>query len=370
MPPHRMRLLSSVLHIGALVSAAMCAACSATVTAAPPNPIATLKFARPVSANPDRADATLAFLAEDKIALRYCSPFDWQDRATRRCWLEVVALVSGKLDVTAETETIEKPTWTHGVFAVADGSILVTSGTVQYLYSADLKERREVPIANLHAPAPRGNVAGANGPGPPDRQDRWTLYRLSPILLPIREGRGLLYDVSDDYVMYVADGAVRVETLEGKLVGIHNLNKGEYYVPEFIGPDRLYLRGTRHAVADFNGRELLALQVPGGYGSRERHSADGTRMLFDYFVQTKKLWQQQPGEGPVVPIPNGADGEMIWVVETTNAGICFEWNSLDHLLGMVGRVHADLSPSGRLLAAVTTTGLSVYEIPETCTANK
>ena len=350
--------------LGALPVLALQASCHAALP--PPEPIAVLTYRRPLSARPGAVDATLAFLTEDTIAFRFCTPFDWRTHA-RTCWLDVAALSGGDLQITAETETPEKPTWTKGVYAMANGAILLTSSTIQYLYSPDLKTRREIPMSFMAPPTP-SNVVGRGEADLPNDRWSWTLYRLSPNLVPIRNGRGALYGVTDDYVMFFVDGTVRVETIGGRLLGLHRAEpgSGSYYIPEIIGPGRLYLGGKRPAIADFDGRELLRLRVPGGYGSDNRWSAGGGRMLFDHFIQTPTTLGELIDQCLGLPVPRGANGETIWVVDTSSAGACFEWDSPGQLLGQVGQRHADLSPSGRLLAAVTPTQLAVYRLPETC----
>jgi len=46
--------------------------------------------------------------------------------------------------------------------------------------------------------------------------------------------------------------------------------------------------------------------------------------------------------------------------------VCFNLGSPEKLLGRVGGYHADLSPSGRLVAVSTLSDLAIYRLPETC----
>jgi hypothetical protein len=52
---------------------------------------------------------------------------------------------------------------------------------------------------------------------------------------------------------------------------------------------------------------------------------------------------------------------------TTTGKICFNLENRGQMFGNAGEYHADISPSGRLVALVTTSKLSVYKIPEVCT---
>jgi hypothetical protein len=322
-----------------------------------------MRFGTPLSNEPAAVDVTLAFLSENVIAMRRCTPFVGRPQR-RTCWLDVAQLSGGDLRITAETETAERPDSTHDVFAMANGAILLTANTVQYLYSPDLKTRREIPIDSPFVPRVPGKIVGESKGDPNDQS--WTLYRLSPDLVPIRSSRGTLYDVSDDYVMFFLDGTIRVETLNGLLVG--RIGPSSSYTPELVAPDRLYLSGPKPAIADFNGHELRKLRAPGGYGTRNRWSADGRRVLLEHFIQTPATLGEVIQQRLPLPIPKGANGETIWVVDTSNDGMCLQWDSPAQLLGVPFQSHADLSPSGRLLAAATGTGLSVYPLPETCTS--
>ncbi len=332
---------------------------------APPAPVAVLSFESPPTQS-GIVDATPAFLGEDVIAVRRCAPFNWRV-PSRACWLEVAALSGGDLRITAQAQTAESPAITEEVSAMPNGAILLTSAKIEYLYSPDLKIRREI-LTPLVVPQPPGNVVGQNKEDPADHRWSWTLYRLTPSLelVPVRRGQGELYRVSDDYLMFFDYGMITVETLDGRLLGLHRVPPdAASYSPEIIGPDRLYLSGKKPAVADFNGRETLELHVPEGYGPM-RWSAGGKRLLFDHFIYTPMTPGRLIEDYFALPRPKGANSEVVRVLDTSNGGVCFEWASPGKLLGEEGQAHADLSPSGRLLATVTSAGLAVYQLPENC----
>jgi hypothetical protein len=59
---------------------------------------------------------------------------------------------------------------------------------------------------------------------------------------------------------------------------------------------------------------------------------------------------------------------MVLVVDTRSGKQCFEWNSTANLL-LAGQLHADIDPSGRLVAIMTATTLNIYRLPENCVSN-
>lgn len=354
-------LLALILHVG-------CHGASA-----PPTPIAILKFAKPLSADPSNADVTLAFLADDAIAVRFCTG---PVRAPT-CRLRVVKLSGGELRIAVETEDTQRPTHTDGIFAMSKRAILLAYPGVQYLYSWDLKTRREIPIHDLVVPSTGSNVIG----GSDASTDQWAVYRLSPEFVAIRKGRGPLYQATDDYVVLYAGGAVRIETLTGRLLGLFPVEHSppltgrlpspfrvehgqlpEPFRPRIIEPGRLYLDGRQPRIIDFSGRELLRLRVPPDSSPRHGWSVGGRRMLYDYCIRTPTSLRELVET--YLPIPKNANREIIRVVDTMDGGICFQWDSPLH--GFEYGYHADLSPSGRLLAVVTGTELSVYPLPEVC----
>jgi hypothetical protein len=61
------------------------------------------------------------------------------------------------------------------------------------------------------------------------------------------------------------------------------------------------------------------------------------------------------------------NGEMALVIDTRSGKQCFEWNSSTNLL-VGGQLHADIDPSGRLVAIMSPTALNIYKLPEECVA--
>ena len=61
-----------------------------------------------------------------------------------------------------------------------------------------------------------------------------------------------------------------------------------------------------------------------------------------------------------------ANGERIQVIDTRSSGVCFDWDSTTRLLGRPGEYHADISPSGELVAAVAWGKLMIFRLPTSC----
>jgi hypothetical protein len=130
-----------------------------------------------------------------------------------------------------------------------------------------------------------------------------------------------------------------------------------------------------YRIVDFNGKVLVKIPAPDGWGSRYGTSLDGGRLLFDQYTRRISTAQRfgeriesaiSLGMGPVV----ASRGEDIRVVDTVTGKMCFELDSPDRLFGIAGQYHADLSPSGHFVAVVvanpTTIPLSVYQVPAAC----
>lgn len=96
-------------------------------------------------------------------------------------------------------------------------------------------------------------------------------------------------------------------------------------------------------------------------------------MLYDQYTRHVSVFQRF-GEYAVAIASLGlgvadenSNGELVRVVDTTNGKICFEWHATKDM-AEVGHYHADIAPSGQLVATLTQTTLAVYQLPTACTA--
>ena len=270
-------------------------------------------------------------------------------------------------------------------FAATHGGVILVSPRHSELLSADVTTKAALPFQTLIPPVQQGNIVAAN-----DRLTNWKLYRLVPQVELLREGDGRILSVSDDFVVIRRENEIRVEKIQGEKVGSFQVPPESVRMTSrttaaelqsscvmratIVSAGRLFLQGCGpDRIADFNGRELLRMPSPDGWGFRQGFSADGTRMLFDNYMRRISVLQkaEEAAESAVslgMAPDQPSTGEMIRVVDTTNAMVCMDLDSPDRLFGMAGKYHADLSPSGRYVALVTSKSLSIYAIPA-CTNN-
>jgi hypothetical protein len=193
-------------------------------------------------------------------------------------------------------------------------------------------------------------------------------------------GQGRLLDHAANVAAYFDQGTVRIVGFDGKLLGSFNAgSSSRQLIPliRFLGQDRLLFQGGgRLEVRDYNGEVLRRLRrLEHGWGDRIAQSADGNRLLFDSLTRHVGFAQSIKEKALVLPtmglsadgeVPNG---EMVRVVDTGSGRLCFEWKGDATFLPRFGS-HADIDPSGRLVAIVTQETLAIYRLPSACTVQK
>jgi len=192
----------------------------------------------------------------------------------------------------------------------------------------------------------------------------------------IPEGRGRLLAHAANMAAYLDDDTVQINGSDGKLLGSFNvrLSRGNSAPAiSFLGADRiLFNDGGALVIRDFNGVALRTLKKPGrALGERTKQSADGSRLLFDSF--TRRLGPVQTITEDAIVLPtmgmstdgDTPNGEMVRVIDTTSGKQCFQWYGLDRLLPPFAD-HADVNPSGRLVAVMTQGTLAIFELPDIC----
>jgi hypothetical protein len=188
----------------------------------------------------------------------------------------------------------------------------------------------------------------------------------------IAEGQGRLLGHTTNLAAYLDHGSVRIQSIDGKVLGSFEL--GETHVPtiSFIGQDRILFGGME--IRDFNGKVLRKLKGPGrALGEKTKVSTDGSRLLHDSFTRRVGLAQTIRDDALLVPtmgmeadgwVPNG---EAVRVTDTGSGKRCFEWYGKENLLSPF-EDHADIDPSGRLVAIMTHATLAVFKLPDECTS--
>ena len=189
----------------------------------------------------------------------------------------------------------------------------------------------------------------------------------------IAEGQGRLLAHTTNLAAYLDDGRVQIRDIDQKILGSFEVGKKSSPAISFLGQDRIfYEEGGRPEIRDFNGKVLRKLKKPDrALGERTKMSADGSRLLYDSFTRRVGLAQTIKDDALIVPsmgmstdgdVPNGED---VRVTDTGSGNQCFEWYGNENLLPPF-LDHADIDPSGRLVAIITGDTLAIFRLPETC----
>jgi len=247
-------------------------------------------------------------------------------------------------------------------------------GQPAHLYSADLSTHEEIPDPRYVSSSGR-TVAVLTTRSAPPNSGVWTIYAIHPVPLPtvekVREVTGDLQAVNDHEIVIRVNDTIRTEALDGKVLGtfVVKPRSKEQATVQFAGQDRLYASTWHHdRIIDVNGKELLKLRAPSGWGF-DRLSTDGTRLVYDHYTQSflKTLAQNTLALGTlgVGAVDEKDDREAIRVLDTTTGKACFDWKAPRHLIDT--RDHADISPDGKLVAVAAGGTLTVYRLPDSCT---
>jgi hypothetical protein len=321
---------------------------------------------------------TLAFLTQDTLAVSICR--------NARCYLESLQLGHGEPRAIGGIRT----DGFHGVmdlFRAPDSRVVVGNGISgverdAVVLDSELHEISQVP----NATGIRQSCISTTGETfVHQTKNQWAAYKMDHPQHRILEGAGLVLSVSDDSIAYLDSGAVHIEGLDGSPLGsfatavpkplvFGSVTTTPKVIPtlRFLGRDRLWSEsGSDVRILDFNGKAIQTLDKPDGWGFRIGQSSDGSRILYDRHTRhiplAEKIRQEE-----IAKMGVGADeepnGEMVLVIDTKSGNKCFEWSSQTNLLA-VAQYHADIDPSGRLVAIMTPTTLSIYELPKVCGTN-
>ncbi len=253
------------------------------------------------------------------------------------------------------------------IFSVSGGRVILVTVRQKYMYSRDLEQRWEIPSRFIAQPFPGTDLVPAAGP------DGVSIARLTePPQIVEYGGFGQLIAVSSQALVFRSGKDIITlspgRTVEGSFREPGSAD-GSAFI-EVAGRDRLYIPGIgRERISDANGQTVFRIHAPEGWGWRHGWNADGTRLLFDMYLpdpsfseKIKTFLDDLTG----VYLPHESIGEAVSVLETSTGSICFESRSPAALFGMPGEYHADISPSGEMVAIATTERLLVYRLPTTC----
>jgi len=311
--------------------------------------------------------ATVVFVSDSRVAVLACEGIE---RSTP-CRLSVIDYKSGALTKVCHTDLVAGPG--RELFVLGGGRLLVNkvSRRKVTIFSADLARSTDLSMILV-----RGR-SGSNVIGDYDL-DAWKLYRVSDLQrVLVREGPGELKSVSNSLIVFRKGDVLAAESLDGR-------RSKEMTVPaksvcgsiraEPAGLEHLYVDGCGRegAIRDLEWRMVRSVAEPEGWGVRHGWTLDGSRVLFDHYTRTISFLERAL-ETAIALLSLGlgvadqpANGERIQVVDTRSGGVCFDWASPLRPLGPAGEFHADISPSGRLVAAVAWGNLMIYKLPKTC----
>jgi hypothetical protein len=340
-----------------------------TAQKAPPQPLYSVDLSKLVSQELEVHPAgTVTFLTESTLAVSICRNL--------RCYLET-------LDFGAD-----KPRVIGGIRADAFHPI----GTLFRAPDGDVVVGDRVLDRNLHevSQIPKGagghqSCISTTGETfvKQDRND-WVAYKVDRPRHRVISGTGTILSVSDDAVAYFDGGTVHIEGMDGTNLGSFEtappkpLTFGSVTITpksipmlRFLGRDRLWSEnGSGVRILDFNGKLIQTLDRPDGWGANIGQSSDGSRILCDRYTLdiplTRKI-EEYAAAAMGVGVDDEPNGEMVLVIDTRSGKRCFEWNSRSNLL-VASQLHADIDPSGRLVAIMTPTTLNIYRLPEGCVA--
>jgi hypothetical protein len=191
----------------------------------------------------------------------------------------------------------------------------------------------------------------------------------------IAEGQGRLLAHTSNVAAYWDHGTVRIQSIDGKLLGsfVVDSEKSSPAI-SFLGQDRvLFEEGVGGLeIRDFSGKVLRKLKKPNrALGEKTKQSEDGSRLLYDSFTRRVGPTQTIKEDALAVAthglstdgdVPNG---EVVRVIDTGSGRSCFEWYGKEKLLPAFGD-HADVDPSGRLVAIMTQGTLTIFRLPDAC----
>ena len=303
------------------------------------------------------SDASAVFLSEDTLALLVQSR---TRPAVSRIF--VLGIVNGRILLRAATEADYVG---DQLFAVSNGRFLVRGLRQQYLYSPDLLSKWELQMNVLCKQFPHGNLVGEFTKG-------GKLFSLTAPPTRIQRADGELLSVDDEMLLYDTGAALQVIGSDGTKRGTVPVTPGTRYFPnvEFAGPNRLYFStsGNDH-ITDLAGKQQVRISPPAGWGFRHGWNLDGSRLLFDHYLRHTPLVNRVFGaisDALGAGLPESATAEVVRVIEVPTGNVCFDLESPGALLGHEGGYHADLSPSGGIVAVATLTDLRVYLLPAHC----
>lgn len=252
-----------------------------------------------------------------------------------------------------------------------NGRILITPGAgyPSTLFSPDLSASQELPEIFLASQS--GNT------GAELTKEGWKLYRINSRPELVREGKGSLRSLSDEVVVFQDGNFMRAESLHGERLGSFSVKPEAKCYSEvyLLSTNKLYLHDCKKIrIVDFQGKQQVELHQPKGWPAHKSWSGDGKRILFVNFDRKISIFRNA-GEIALAIGTLGAgvadeqlNREEVIVLDTATGNVCFDWKRSFPEGSLGGQEDATISPSGDFMAIAANGTLSLYRLPQVCTA--
>lgn len=328
-----------------------------------PAPVARIELSQLLTVREDIL-ASVAFVTDTSIAIRLRAKYAPEGNLTLLEWR------NGELQPVASTREVGPDVLN---LHRAPGGILAIGVTGSaFFYSADLSSMH--PVENLHSISPSGQIVLHR------TKDEWQLWRIDTSDERIRRGQDELLAFSDQVVVLRPKNALRIETIDGSVVGSFQI-PGESDCPTHVhvlAVDRFYVDNCKEIrIVDVNGKTKLRLRRAKGWSVNrigfDPVSADGNRFLSVNFSRKLSL-VHRAGEiiVAVMTLGMGVSDEVdnrreIRIVDTRTGGMCFD-RLRRFPTGSASPFEnaAAISPSGKFVAVAEERYLSIYQLPSTC----
>lgn len=306
------------------------------------------------SGNETYRNGSLTFLTDHRLAVGICS--------NQGCSLEIIEIDGEHARLLARRNELDN---FSDLFRAPDGGVILGPRTL--LLDSKLDTSQSIPKTWIgHSDI---SVTGKTFVGV--TREGWKIFDMGSPTAPIRSGSGRVVSVSDQAIAYIQQGNMRIEAIDGTLLGSFAVKD---YAPtvRILGKDRIWFDdGRKPQVRDFNGKTLISVDRLDGWGVRTGRSADGSRLIVDRFTRHIPFLQNAK-EVAIAFLTLGMgvgdesdNGEMIRVIDTQTGKRCFDWRATGDLLHG-GDSHGDIDPSGQTVAIMTRTSLYIYALPATC----
>lgn len=200
-------------------------------------------------------------------------------------------------------------------------------------------------------------------------KDHWIAHRTSKPQETLREGDGRVVSVSDDEIAFEANDSLFIETMDGKRLGSFATGYPHGGIirggATILGSGRILVGTT---VREFTGKSAVHFPKQIGAGYPHGTSDNGSVALLDESIRRLSPMKAFGEAITLAGIDAPDNTEIIRAVNAQTGKECFiEERKLDQLLC---GLHSDIDPTGKMIAILDQSGLSIYRLPTSCSALK